>query len=115
MATIFRLIWVSFEQFRVFGFLDCTDARMFCPGEDRNNPCSGQNLQRSFYSRYFRAHRLKFQIVIFQDGMIGSIFGCSICHNDNGVLNMSNLSDSLLSILTPIGEFIYPSLYPDAI
>ena len=48
--------------------------------------------------------------------MIGSIFGCSICHNDNGVLNMSRLNRYLLEILRTFGDtHIYPALYCDAI
>ena len=48
------------------------------------------------------SHGIKFQVVVFSDGMVGSIVGFTLRHNDNGVLNMSNLSYYLMSILTPI-------------
>ena len=70
----FRLVWIPFEDFRVFGLLDCTDIRIFRQQDDPNNPLSGEDLQSSFYSRYFRSHDLKFQIVVLPDNMIGRIF-----------------------------------------
>ena len=91
IGKIFRLVWMPFEYFRFFGFLGCTYIRMFLPQNDPNKPLAGENLQREFYSLYFRSHGLKFQVV-FLDGIIGRIFGCSLRHNDNSVLNMSNLS-----------------------
>ena len=55
-------------------------------------------------------------MVVLPDGMIGSIFGYSICHNDNGVLNISGLDRYLLEILQTFGETcIYPALYCDEI
>ena len=46
----FRLVWMPFEDFRIFGFLDCTDICMLRPQDNPNNPLAGENLQRLFYS-----------------------------------------------------------------
>ena len=119
VQEIYRLVWLRLDQFRIFGFIDCTDVQMCRPTPDESSPFSAEELQRSFYSNYFKAHGVKFQVVVFPDGMIGSIFGCSIRHNDNGVLNMSGLCTYLMNILTPmissVTSVIYPALYGDAI
>jgi hypothetical protein len=51
--------------------------------------------------------------------MIGSIFICSLRHNDNGVQNLSGLNDYLVQILDPLysrdGQNVYPAVYGDAI
>ena len=51
--------------------------------------------------------------------MIGSIFICSLRHNDNGVQNLSGLNDYLVSILSPLyqngNNSVYPALYGDGI
>jgi hypothetical protein len=79
--------------------------------------CLKSNL--FFFSRYFRGHGLKAQVVHLPNGMIGSIFICSLRHNDNGVQNLSGLNDHLVSILVPLyesnGNLIYPAVYGDAI
>ena len=50
-------------------------------------------------------------MVGLSDGMIGSIFGCSIRHNDKGGLNMYGLNRYLLEILQTFRETcMYPSL-----
>ena len=48
--------------------------------------------------------------------MIGSVFGASIRHNDNGMIHLSGLAYYLMSLLTPLPPFgNYPALYGDAI
>jgi hypothetical protein len=51
--------------------------------------------------------------------MIGSIYICSLRHNDNGVLNLSGLNDYLMQLLTPLYWNstlpVYPAVYGDAI
>jgi hypothetical protein len=51
----------------------------------------------SHSSSYFRAHGLKAQVVFLPNGMIGSVYIASMRHNDNGILNMSNLSNACVS------------------
>ena len=72
-----------------------------------------------FSSRYFRGHGLKAQVVLLPNGMIGSIFICSLRHNDNGVQNLSGLNDYLVSLLNPLyqngNNSVYPALYGDGI
>ena len=76
-------------------------------------------LSLIYLSRYFRGHGLKAQVVLLPNGMIGSIFICSLRHNDNGVVNLSGLNDYLVSILDPIyqvgGNLVYPAVYGDGI
>ena len=71
------------------------------------------------HSRYFRAHGLKAQVLLLPNGMIGSIYVCSLRQNDNGVQNLSGLNDYLLSLLSPLhtrnGNDIYPAVYGDGI
>ena len=51
--------------------------------------------------------------------MIGSIFICSLRHNDNGVLNLSGLNEYLIQILDPLysngNQAVYPPVYGDSI
>ena len=62
---------------------------------------------------------MKAQVLLLPNGMIGSIFICSLRHNDNGVQNLSGLNDYLLSMLQPLyhnqGNPIYPAVYGDGI
>ena len=55
-------------------------------------------MQREFYSRYFRAHGIKYLTVHLPNGLTGAVFGSRLSDNDNGVLNMSGLSDYLVQI-----------------
>lgn len=58
-------------------------------------------------------------MLLLPNGMIGSIFICSLRHNDNGVQNLSGLNDYLVSILDPLyqvgGNLVYPAVYGDGI
>ena len=108
---IYHNVFFTFESFHVFTFLDCTEVRSCRPGVDTILPLVW-DLQRTFFSNYFKDHCLKFQVFSFPDGMIGSIFGCYIRQNYNGVLNMSALNDYLQDILEPMGDtFLYPAIY----
>ena len=57
--------------------------------------------------------------MLLPNGMIGSIFICSLRHNDNGVQNLSGLNDYLVSLVDPIyhqnGNPVYPAVYGDGI
>jgi hypothetical protein len=52
-------------------------------------------------SKYYKAHGLNFQVIVFPDGMIGSIFGHSIRESDTGMVNISGLNPYLENILIP--------------
>ena len=71
------------------------------------------------FSHYFGGHGLKAQVVLLPNGMIASIFICSLRHNDNGVLNLSGLNDYLVSLIEPLYydgiNPVYPALYGDGI
>ena len=51
--------------------------------------------------------------------MIGSIFICSLRHNDNGVLNLSGLNEYLIQLLDPLylngNQSVYLAVYRDSI
>jgi hypothetical protein len=70
-----------------------------------------------FGSKYYRLHGLKFQVVHFPDGMVGSVFGHSIRENDQGMLNMSSLNAVLEKNLAPFAfaNGLLPAIYGDAI
>ena len=62
---------------------------------------------------------MKAQVVLLPNGMIGSIFICSLRHNDNGVQNLSGLNEYLIQLLRPLYRvnniLIYPALFGDSI
>jgi hypothetical protein len=70
-------------------------------------------------SRYFRGHGLKAQALVLPNGMMGSIYICSLRHNTNGVQNLSGLNDYLVQLLSPLcriqNQWVYPAVYGDAI
>ena len=77
-----------------------------CPGsgpvdnsEHAAQRAGAHDIQRAFYSGYMRAHGLKYQTLILPNGMLGSVWGSAISHNDIGVLNMSGLETHLQEIL----------------
>lgn len=110
---------ISYSQFRIFAFMDDTDFRTCRPSSSNVNVnTSPHDYQRSFYSGYYRAHGLKAQTIVFPNGLFGSVFITSIRHNDNGVLNMSGISDYLTRLLVrhPIPPVNYlPAVYCDGI
>ena len=69
-------------------------------------------------SGYLRGHGLKYQNVLFPNGMVAGVFGTSLSHNDVGVLNMSGLMRYLEDILHPdyvMAGGLLPALYGDSI
>ena len=114
-------VYIPFEGFRVFGWLDDTDLPTTRPraGIITTDDQELRDVQRAFYNRYFRGHGLKAQVVHLPNGMIGSVYICSQRHNDNGVQNLSGLNDYLVQILQPLWHNqsvpIYPALYGDGI
>ena len=115
-------ILIPFDRFRVFGWLDDTDMNTTRPRPARvtnNIEEETRDIQVAFYNRYFRAHGFKAQVLLLPNGMIGSIFICSLRHNDNGVQNLSGLNDYLMSVLQPLYYNndipVYPAVYGDAI
>jgi len=111
----------DFDSFRIFGFLDDTGIPTARPGDDaRRRGDIEVDVQRSFYSGYFRSHGFKCQVVYLPNGLIGSAFITEMRQNDNGVQNMSGLNNYLLRLLrdTGLGDFVgglLPALYCDGI
>jgi hypothetical protein len=58
-----EVLEILYDSFRVFGFIDCTDFRTTRTGSgpmpDGSRRPYAFEIQREFYSRYFRAHGLK--------------------------------------------------------
>jgi len=101
---------------RVAGFLDDMDDDYCRPGEEpRRRGDTSDDIQRAFYSGYFKSHGLKAQTVTFPDGMTGSVFVASKRINDNGILNLSRLADYLFSIFPILANGLLVALYADGI
>lgn len=112
-----ELMDITFESFRIFGFMDDVDMATCRPGDfaDRFEHFF-HDIQRAFYSGYFKDHGLKAQVVYLPNGMIGSVFVTSMAHNDVGIMNMSGIDDYLQELL--INHMIgphFPALYVDGI
>ncbi len=70
------------------------------------------------FSGYIKGHGLKYQNILFPNGMVAGVFGTSMSHNDVGVLNMSNLMHYLEDILCPnhvMAGGLLPIVYGDSI
>jgi hypothetical protein len=102
--------YFDFNLFRPFGFVDDFSAETARPGDEaRRREDYDPDIQRAFYSGYFRRHGLKAQVVYLPIGIIGSVFITEMRHNDNGVQNMSGLNDILLQLLR---GFLVGGLFP---
>lgn len=107
----------EFDSFRIFGFIDDFAMPTARPGNSATRRFGFlEDIQRAFYSGYLRRHGLKAQLVFLPIGIIGSVFVAELRQNDNGMLNMSNLNQYLMWLLS--GNFIrnlFPCLYCDGI
>ena len=105
-------------SFRPFGFVDCFGIKTCRPGISRDISFI-HDLQRAFYSGYFRAHGLKAQVVFLPNGMVGSIYVASLAQNDRGMVNLSGLNDYLVyllhEVLLPPQFQFHPAIYGDGI
>ncbi len=114
-----EVLEISRETFRVFGFLDCTDFRTTRTGSgptpDGSRRANAFDIQREFYSRYFRAHGLKYLSILLPNGMTAAVFGATLSTADNGLINMAGLNEYLLSLLQVLPTGFYPTVYGDAI
>jgi len=113
-------VYTPVENFTIFGFLDDTGIQTAAPGRDaQRHNLFAPDVQRAFYSRYFRHHGLKVQTVLLPNGLFGSIYIASLRNNDNGILNMSQLGSYLQdmfrdnNMILPGGHL--PAVYADGI
>ena len=102
------MIDIPFDQFVITFLIDDTTIESYHPGSEPFSNyvtvprrVGAYNIQRAFYSGYFRDRSLKFQMMFLPNGLYGSVWGDSQSYNNSGVLNMSGLVDYLYSILEP--------------
>ena len=100
----------DYRFFRPFAFMDDYGAETARPAEEaRRRENYELDIQRAFYSGYFRRHGLKAQVVYLPIGIIGSVYIAELRQNDNGVQNMSGLNNYLLQLLS---GFLLGGLFP---
>ena len=84
-------------QAQVVGFIDDTSIYTCKPGVSlRERGETDQDFQKAIYSGFMKRHGLKAQTIYHPDGMVASVFVDSLRQNDNGMFNLSNLSEYLL-------------------
>jgi hypothetical protein len=106
----------DYETFRVFGFIDDFAMKTARPADVNATLGIILDLQRSVYSGYQRTHGFKAQVVTLPIGIIGCVFITEVRQNDNGVQNISGLSDYLWHLLGGIiVGGLHPCLYGDTI
>ena len=64
---------------------------------------------------YFQVHGIKYLTILLPNGMTAAVFDASLITSDNGLLNLSGVSDYLIGILDVLPGGIFPSLCGDAI
>ena len=57
-------------------------------------------------------HSIKYLTILLPNGMMAAVFGALLSTNNNGLINLSSLSDYLIGILDVLpGISIFPSLH----
>ena len=95
---------IQFENFRVFGWIDCVMMLTYKLGDgpidDNGNRREGYDeLQRAYYTTYGHQWGMKNQGVLIPNGMIACIFTVSIFQNDKGMVNTSGVAEEMLRVL----------------
>ena len=114
---------VAFDEFAVFGWMDGMQNETCRPGggpiddEDdrREDEC---RIKRAFFTSYGKKHGMKTLAVYLPNGMIGSVYFCSISNNDKGAINLSGLESALKQAFhhRRLADGIsYPKIYGDEI
>ena len=97
---------LAFLPFDIFGFIDCSIDKIRKPFSGPSGDYQGAGrrneyavAQRAFYTGYKKIHGIKVETVFLPNG-ISTLFGpvSSRLHDVNGVLQMSNLNEFLVSI-----------------
>ena len=107
----------DFDSFRVFGFLDDYAMPTSRPQNILRTLGVNLDIQRSIYSGYQRAHGFKAHILWLPIGLIGCVFVTEVRQNDNGVQNISGLSDYLRRLLRGCltSARLFPAVFCDGI
>ena len=116
------LVNVPFRHFMCAMLLDDTTIQSSRPGSGPNGNYSmaprrvgAHYIQRAFYSGYFCGHGLKYQTILFPNGLYGIVWGASMQHNDTGILNLSGLEDYMAEMLEPDENGNLPCCLADGI
>jgi hypothetical protein len=106
----------DYDSFRIFGFVDCFEMECGRPKDIKRSNGSLLDLQQALYSGYKKKHGLRALVVTLPMGIIGGVHISEMRQNDNGVLNISGLSDYLVELLGNIRVGgLFPCLYGDSI
>ncbi len=82
--------------FRVWALFDCTGMRTTVTGSgpqpDGSHRTNAFELQHEFYFRYCWAHGLTYLTILLPNGITAAVFGARLSNNDNGLVNLSGLT-----------------------
>ena len=60
-----------------------------CRRDDENR------VQRALFTSYGKKYGMKILAIYLPNGMIGSVYFCSIANNDKGVINLSRIESTV--------------------
>jgi hypothetical protein len=103
--------WVHqhFDYATFQGFINDFASKAVRPTDVNATLCIFLNLQQAVYSGYQRTHESKAQIVTLLVGIIGCVYIMEVRQNNNGVQNISGLSNYLWNLL---GDILVGGLLP---
>jgi hypothetical protein len=87
------------EDWLIWSFVDCNVKKSARPGGGERRSKEDSIVQRAFYSKYYRFHGIKYQVLIGPNGMALAVWAASLKSNDNGMVNTSRLDKFLQEIL----------------
>ena len=116
-------ILVSFDEFAVFAWIDGMQNETCRPGggpidNDDNRRADENRIQRAFFTSYGKKHGMKTLAVYLPNGMIGSVYVCSISNNDKGAINLSGIESAVKNAFRNdrlADGFSYPKIFGDEI
>ena len=105
-----------FESFCIFGFVDAFNMECVRPKDVTRSRGILLDLQRAMYSGYQKKHGLKALVVTLPSGIACAVHISELRQNDNGLQNLSGLSDYIVELLGSIRVGgLFPCLYGDSI
>ena len=116
-------IMISYDEFAVFGWIDGMQHQTCRPGggpiDDEDNRRPDENrTQRAFFTSYGKMHGMKTLALHLPNGMVGSVYFCSVANNDKGAINLSGVESSIKLAFNDarLADGVsYPKIYGDEI